>query len=81
MAKSILNMIIWHPEMEINRTKISYIHRGARGNIKTVQGNEIEGTENGFLILNDETQIPFHRIIKVEYDDKILWKKESVNRI
>ncbi len=75
MAKNILNMVLWHPEMEIDRSKISYIHRGARGNIKTIQGNLISRIENGFLILNDETQIPFHRIIRIEYDDKILWKK------
>lgn len=75
MAKNVLNMVLWHPDMEVNRTTISYIHRGARGNIKTIQGSQIDRIENGFLILNDETQIPFHRIIKVEYDDKILWKK------
>jgi len=75
MAKNVLNMVLWHPDMEVNRTIISYIHRGARGNIKTVPGSQIDRIENGFLILNDETQIPFHRIIKVEYDDKILWKK------
>ncbi len=77
MAKNILNMVLWHPEMEKNRSKISYIHRGARGNIKTVWGNEVDRIENGFLILNDETQIPFHRIVKIEYDDKLLWKKSS----
>lgn len=75
MAKNILNMVIWHPKMEINRSKISYIHRRTRGNIKTVQGDQIDRIENGFLILNDETQIPFHRIIKIEYDDELLWKK------
>jgi uncharacterized protein (UPF0248 family) len=75
MAKNVLNMVLWHPDMEVKRTIISYIHRGARGNIKTVQGNQVDRIENGFLILNDETQIPFHRVIKVEYDDKILWKK------
>ena len=75
MAKNIINMVLWHPEMEINRSIISYIHRGAHGNIKTIHGSLIDRIENGFLILKDETQIPFHRIIKIEYDQKILWKK------
>lgn len=78
MAKNILNMVLWHPEMEKNRLKISYIHRGARGNIKTIPGNGIDKLENGFLILDDETQIPFHRIVKMEYDNKILWKKSHL---
>lgn len=80
MAKNIMNMILWHPEMEKNRSKISYIHRGARGNIKTINGSLIDRTDNGFLILKDETQIPFHRIIKIEYDKKIIWKKMSLSK-
>jgi len=75
MAKNILNMILWHPEMEIGHTKISYIHRGASGNIKTIQGSLIDKIENGFLVLNDETQIPFHRLIRIEYEDELIWKK------
>ena len=71
-------MVLWHPEMEKNHTKISYIHRGAQGNIKTIQGTDIERIENGFLVLNDETQIPFHRIIKIEYENKQIWKKKSL---
>ena len=62
MAKNILNMVLWHPRMKINQAKISYIHRGAPGNLKTIKGSFIDRLENGFLILNDGTQIPFHRI-------------------
>ncbi|MGA2676608.1 MAG: DUF504 domain-containing protein [Methanobacterium sp.] len=73
MAKNILNMVLWHPRMKINQAKISYIHRGAPGNLKTIKGSFIDRLENGFLILNDGTQIPFHRIIKIEYNDKTLY--------
>ncbi len=77
MAKSIINMVLWHPKMEVNRSKISYIHRGARGNIKTIEGSSIDHLENGFLILKDQTQIPFHRIVNIEYENKILWNKHN----
>lgn len=79
MAKNILNMVLWHPKMEINRSKISYIHRGARGNIRTIEGSLVDRIENGFLILKDKTQIPFHRIIKIEYNHRIIWDKSSLN--
>lgn len=75
MAKNILSMLLWHPEMESEKSKISYIHRGARGNIKIIEGSSIDRLEGGFLILKDGTQIPFHRIIKIEYDNEILWIK------
>jgi len=75
MAKNILDMIIWHPQMDVKQTKITYIHRGSKGNLKTIKGDQINRLERGFLILDEETQIPYHRIIKIEYKDKILWNK------
>jgi uncharacterized protein (UPF0248 family) len=75
MARHIINMILWHPEMEINEIKITYIHRGAPGDLKKINGNSLKRVERGFLILSDETQIPYHRIVKIEIDNKILWKK------
>lgn len=75
MAKNILNMIIWHPDMDVRKSKISYIHRGARGNMKIIEGSSIGSLKGGFLILKDGTQIPFHRIIKIEYEQEIIWMK------
>ena len=60
MAKNILNMILWHPEMDVEKTRVTYVHRGARGNLKTISGSSIESLEGGFLILNEGTHIPYH---------------------
>lgn len=75
MAKNVLDMILWHPKMEIKNCKITYVHRGAPGNLKTISGNQINYLERGFLILNDYTQIPCHRIIKIECNNKLTWHK------
>jgi len=75
MAKNIINMILWHPEMKVNETKITYIHRGVPRNLKKINGDSIERLERGFLILNEGTQIPYHRIVRIENKGKILWKK------
>ena len=75
MARNIINMILWHPGMEINEVKITYIHRGVPGNLKQINGNSIERIERGFLILREGTQIPYHRIVKIENKNKILYKK------
>ncbi len=74
MARNIINMILWHPEMQITETKITYIHRGAPGNLKKINGDSIERLERGFLILNEGTQIPYHKIVKIG-NNNILWKK------
>ncbi|WP_414470218.1 DUF504 domain-containing protein [Methanobacterium sp. ACI-7] len=75
MAKNILDMVLWHPEMDFSKCSVTYIHRGAPGNLKNIQCNRITNTERGFLVLDDGTNIPCHRIIKIKYDDKILWNK------
>ncbi len=75
MAKNVLDMIFWHPEMDIKLSKITYVHRGSKGNLKTIKGDRINRLERGFLILDEDTQIPYHRIIKIQYKDKLLWNK------
>ena len=61
--------------MQITEIKITYIHRGAPGNLKTIKGDSIERLARGFLILKEGTQIPFHRVVKITNNNKILWKK------
>lgn len=75
MAKNILDMILWHPEMDFNKCNITYVHRGAPGNLKNIVCGRVSGLERGFLVLDDETQIPCHRIVKIEYNGKVMWNK------
>jgi uncharacterized protein (UPF0248 family) len=75
MAKNVLNMILWHPEMDIDKCNITYVHRGAPGNLKKISCSRINNLERGFLIFDDETQIPCHRIVKIEYNNQVMWNK------
>jgi uncharacterized protein (UPF0248 family) len=75
MAKNVLDMILWHPEMDFNKCNITYVHRGAPGNLKKITCGRVRSLERGFLILDDETQIPCHRIIKIEYEGNLVWNK------
>jgi uncharacterized protein len=77
MARNTINMILWHPDMKNTEIKITYIHRGVPGNLKTITGNSIKKLERGFLVLNEGKQIPLHRIVKITNNNKILWKKVS----
>jgi uncharacterized protein (UPF0248 family) len=75
MAKTVLDMLIWHPKKNIEKCLITYKHRGAQGNIKTIPGNQIKSLKGGFIILIDQTQIPCHRIIRIKCNNEILWEK------
>jgi len=75
-----MDMLYWHPNKEMSLTRISYIHRGAPGNIKTISGSKVANLEKGFLVLEDDTHIPFHRIIRIEYNQRVIWKKSLINK-
>ena len=77
MAKKVLDMILWHGEMDFKKCKITYVHRGAPGNLRNIDCNRVSGLERGFLILEDKTHIPYHRIIKIEYNGRVIWNKKK----
>ncbi len=77
MAKRILDMLKWHPEMDSGNCKVIYSHRSSKGNLKTIPLNDIQGLEGGFMIMVDGAMIPYHRIVKIECDNKVIWKKST----
>ncbi|HOI40257.1 MAG TPA: RNA repair domain-containing protein [Methanobacterium sp.] len=75
MAKRVLDMLIWHPEMDVGNCQVTYSHRGVLGNIKTIPAADIKGLEGGFMIMVDGSMVPYHRIVKIECEDKLIWAK------
>ena len=75
MAKRILDMLRWHPEMNFEDCKVTYLHRGRAGNLKTIPATNIQTLEGGFMIMFDGSMVPYHRIVKIECDNKLIWKK------
>jgi uncharacterized protein (UPF0248 family) len=71
-VRDILNEIKWTKDLK--KIKIWYIHRGALNNTKIISGIEIIGIERSFLETTKAT-IPYHRIIKILYDDKTIFDR------
>ena len=73
--RSILNEVKWKG-YDISKCKIYYINRGSPGNIAIVEGGQIKEIDKGFLILEGipyEKYIPYHRITRIKYEDKIIF--------
>ncbi len=73
----LLNEIKWR--FDLARCRVYYVHRGAPGNMKIVEGKEIRDIERGFLTLKGDAQdvhIPYHRIFRIDFDDHILFERE-----
>ncbi|MDI6702560.1 DUF504 domain-containing protein [Methanothermobacter wolfeii] len=77
MAKNVLDLLMWHPKWDIEECVISYVHRGAQRNLKTINGSEISRLERGFIILKDGRSIPYHRVVKIVCGDSFIWKKQE----
>lgn len=56
-----------------------YIHRGAPGDIKIVEGSAIKNIDRSFLILEGAVQdvhIPYHRIVRIEFNNHLIFERK-----
>ncbi|MCJ7443278.1 MAG: DUF504 domain-containing protein [Methanotrichaceae archaeon] len=68
------------PLFEFNKVRIEYINRGAPGDRAEIQGSEIINlVQFGMELKSNQTSIliPYHRIRRIIYEDKMLWEKTS----
>lgn len=72
--RDILNKIKWKENPNLENVKIWYIHRGAPDNTKIINGDKIVNLEKSFM-RTTSAMIPYHRIIKIVYENKIIFKR------
>ena len=78
--KDILNELKWRVDRDIKKAEIWYIHRGAPNDTKIVSGSEILDLEHSFMVLSDArmpARIPYHRIFKIVYKGRLIFKREN----
>ncbi len=78
--KEILNKIFWDKRLNIENHVITFIHRGAKEDKKTIPCKLIVKTGKSWFLyknMEDETFIPYHRILEIKNikTGEILWKK------
>ncbi len=76
--RDILNEIKWR--FDLRRCRVHYIHRGAPGDIRIVEGSAIKTIERSFLVLGGTVQdvyIPYHRIVRIDYDGTPVYLKKN----
>jgi uncharacterized protein (UPF0248 family) len=77
--RDIFNEIKWR--FDLSRCKIYYIHRGAPGNMKIVEGSAIKNIDKSFLVLEgvvEDVYIPYHRIFRIEFDDVPVYERKNL---
>lgn len=76
--RELFNEIKWKG-YDISKCTIYYISRGSPNDIAVIEGDQIKEIDKGFLILEGmpyETYIPYHRIIRIEYENQAVFEKK-----
>ena len=81
--KNIFNRIFWDKRVNIEDFEITYIHRGALNNQKTIAASLITEVGKSWFTYKDqdnENKIPMHRIITIKNikTGDILWIKRKI---
>ncbi len=79
--RDIFNEIKWR--YDLSKCKIHYIHRGAPGDVKIIEGTSVKKIEKSFLVLSgivEDAYIPYHRIFRIDYEDKIVFDRSSLKK-
>jgi uncharacterized protein (UPF0248 family) len=70
--REVLNHLKWGPSGGLERAEVTYLHRGAPGDLATAKGSEIVELERSFF-LTEDSKIPYHRIRRIILDGKVLY--------
>jgi len=72
--RDVLNELKWKKDSDIVLAEICYIHRGAPDNTKIISGKNVVKLEKSFMQTNT-AMIPYHRIFKIVYNGKTIFKR------
>ncbi len=75
--RDILNKIKWASNYDCMLIQIWYLHRGALNNTRIIIGKDILEIQKTF-IKTVSTMIPMHRIFKIKYKEKTLFKRKRI---
>ena len=73
--RDLLNYFKWNPTEKLQEVKIEFIDR-PKG-IRTIGGESIKDLGHKFIYLEDDTPLPYHRIVRVRYKGEVWWEKKS----
>lgn len=75
--REVLNKLKWTEGMDLEKAEIWYVHRGAPNDTKIISGADIKDLGRGFFD-TDEATIPYHRIFRIVYEDKIIFERKNL---
>lgn len=75
--REVLNYLKWSDDRSLDDVTIYYLHRGAPGDIMSINGEDIVELERSFFVTAD-TKIPYHRIRRIERRGEVLYEDRGI---
>jgi len=75
-ARDALNALRWTTGLA--GVTLTYLHRGAPGDERTVRADEVAVGRGGFDVAakpGESGSIPWHRALRIERDGEVLWTR------
>jgi len=82
--RDVLNRMRWNPEERGQAYEVTYLHRGALQNKRTIPFSSIKEIHSSWFTYTDpeggDVLIPFHRVLEVREIEsgKLVWKKRAL---
>lgn len=77
--REVLNDLKWHHHA-LDDAEIHYVHRGAPGDSRVVQGERVLGLGRSFFTLRDRrgpTSIPYPRDYRIVREGQTVWERRA----
>ncbi len=78
-VRDFLNELTWREGRDLAAARIWYVHRGVPGDRRVVRGARVRDLGHSFMEIDGPkggTMIPYHRITRVEVDDRVAWRRQ-----
>jgi uncharacterized protein (UPF0248 family) len=75
---ALLRRYRYDPKFDFSLVRVTYENRGAPKSRSTVEGGRITKLANTYFEMGTENEtviIPYHRIIEIEYNGRVEWKR------
>lgn len=72
--REVLNRLKWTEGEDLDEAVITYVHRGAPGDVMAISGSRVRSLDRMFFE-TDEASIPYHRILRIVYRGELLFEK------
>ena len=86
-ARTVLNELRWRDDRDFTKVLVEYVHRGAPGDLATVEGPKILALEPWMIVIRREGEvcysvpgvaaIPYHHILRILYGEETVFDRSG----